>query len=199
MIKETCIAIALIALAGCDRDRDSAPPPAASNTPAAAESAKVSIIRPDIEVAQEPEPPLTPITVQIGFEKGGADLSEGAVAALEKVLATKQMAQGGGITLGGHSDSAGSDSANLRESVRRAEAVRDWLIEHGVAEDRIALVGYGEQNPVAPNASPDGQPNPAGRARNRRVELTVAVPAGTPAAAQSSEAGTLVDELTAQE
>jgi OOP family OmpA-OmpF porin len=45
-----------------------------------------------------------------------------------------------------------------------------------VAEDRIEIVAFGEQNPVAPNALPDGTPNDEGRAKNRRVEIRVAPP-----------------------
>jgi OOP family OmpA-OmpF porin len=58
-------------------------------------------------------------------------------------------------------------------SLARAEAVRDWLVENGVAEDRIRTIAFGEQNPIAPNARPDGTPDEDGRAANRRVEIEV--------------------------
>ena len=76
--------------------------------------------------------------------------------------------------MGGHSDSGGSDEVNIRASLERAEAVRDWMVANGVAEERITLVAFGEQNPAAPNALPDGSPNEEGRAANRRVEIVVA-------------------------
>ena len=60
-----------------------------------------------------------------------------------------------------------------RASRARAEAVRDWLVDSGVDEARISLIAFGEQNPVAPNARPDGSPDPVGRAANRRVEIEV--------------------------
>lgn len=87
-------------------------------------------------------------------------------------------------------------AANLRASQRRAEVVRDWLVENGVAEDRIDVIAFGEQNPVSPNANPDGTPDEAGRAKNRRVDLTIAVPPGTPPAAAATDEGTLVEEIT---
>ena len=49
----------------------------------------------------------------------------------------------------------------------RAEAVRSYLVSHGIASDRITAVGHGKSDPVADNASPEG------RADNRRVEIVV--------------------------
>ena len=54
-----------------------------------------------------------------------------------------------------------------------AEAVRDWLVENGVEASRISVIAFGEQNPAAPNALPDGSPNEEGRLANRRVEIEV--------------------------
>lgn len=179
-------------LSACDRE---APDPRPDPAPAAARE-KTSIIRDDVAIEREPEAVIEPLTVTIGFPDGGFELSEAATAALTAALESAAMKAGGPITLGGHTDSAGADSANLRAATRRAQAVRDWLVERGVAEERITLVAFGEQNPVAPNARPDGTPDEAGRAQNRRVELAIAVPAGTPAAAEPADDETLVDELT---
>lgn len=189
------IVLSLVAaLAACDRDaRDPVPAPAAS-TPVQGE--KVSIIRDDVGIEREATAPLAPLAISIGFPEGGADLSGAAIARLREALASAQMEAGGSITLGGHTDSAGPDSANLRAAERRAGAVRDWLVEHGVDESRITVIAFGEQNPVAPNARPDGTPDEAGRARNRRVEMRVAVPSGTLSAEAVGESETLVDELT---
>lgn len=68
----------------------------------------------------------------------------------------------------GHTDAVGSDAYNQGLSERRANAVRDVLVnEYGVGGDRVNAVGYGEARPVADNASADG------RAVNRRVEAEV--------------------------
>ena len=67
----------------------------------------------------------------------------------------------------GHTDSGGQPSFNLRLSQQRADAVRDYLVLVGVPADRVAAVGYGEDFPVARNATPEG------RALNRRVEIVV--------------------------
>lgn len=194
------IATSLI-LSGCkrevaDKDRAPAMTPTASSTP---EAEKVSIIRTDVGIDREPKAPLAPLEMRVGFEDGGATLSASALAALDEVLASKQLQAGGAITLGGHTDSSGDDAANLRISRKRAEAVRDWLIDRGVAKERIEVVAFGEQNPVAPNAAADSLPNEAGRAKNRRVELTIAVPPGAPPTDEASDTTTLVEELTGQE
>jgi outer membrane protein OmpA-like peptidoglycan-associated protein len=67
----------------------------------------------------------------------------------------------------GHTDSVGTDEYNQELSLRRANAVRDYLIAHGIAAARIRIDGFGESRPVASNDTADG------RAQNRRVELRV--------------------------
>jgi len=65
----------------------------------------------------------------------------------------------------GHTDNVGDDAQNMALSQARADAVRQWFIDHGIAADRLIAKGYGETQPVADNATPDGQ------AQNRRVEF----------------------------
>jgi outer membrane protein OmpA-like peptidoglycan-associated protein len=71
----------------------------------------------------------------------------------------------------GHTDSTGSDRINDPLSVRRAEAVRDYISTKGVAGTRVATEGHGAREPVADNATV------AGRAQNRRVEIFLREPA----------------------
>lgn len=71
------------------------------------------------------------------------------------------------IIVEGHTDSAGSESANESLSLKRANAVREHLVSHGIDGAKISAVGKGESTPVATNDTPDG------RANNRRVELVV--------------------------
>lgn len=163
------------------------PPADSGPTPAAASTDSISILRPDVE-PPEPEPtkaPLPAFEVTIGFPGGGTALDADAVAALEEVLGSRQLALGGPITLRAHSDSAGTDEANIRASEGRGLAVAEWLIDQGVAADRITVVAFGEQNPARPNALADGSPNKTGRAANRRVEIEIPNPSVT--ASQSGE------------
>ena len=67
----------------------------------------------------------------------------------------------------GHTDSTGSDAINNPLSVDRAQSTRDYLVDRGVAANRIAIDGRGSREPIADNTSD------AGRARNRRVEIFV--------------------------
>ncbi len=85
------------------------------------------------------------------------------------------------VRVEGHTDSEGLDEVNLDLSRRRAAAVVRFLVERGVAEGRLTSEGYGEARPIAKNDTP------AGRLKNRRVELRilevngVAVPESAPA------------------
>lgn len=67
----------------------------------------------------------------------------------------------------GHTDSKGKPAANQTLSQNRADAVRDYLIERGVAPERITAEGHGADDPVADNSTAEG------RANNRRVEIVV--------------------------
>jgi len=67
----------------------------------------------------------------------------------------------------GHTDSVGSDAYNQRLSVRRAEAVKAYLVTKGIERNRVYTEGKGEKQPVADNRTA------AGRAKNRRVEIEV--------------------------
>ncbi|ALE17941.1 Outer membrane protein assembly factor YaeT precursor [Altererythrobacter epoxidivorans] len=174
------IATGTLALAACSND---APAPEPTPTPTGGET-PVSILRPDVE-----QPPqideMMKLETRISFADGGSELSEEALAELATVRESPQLAEGGPIELRGHSDAGGSDDANMRASTARAEAVKEWLVEMGVAEDRITIIAFGEQNPVEPNALPDGSPNEKGRAANRRVDVTVRLP--TKADAQKTD------------
>ena len=72
------------------------------------------------------------------------------------------------VTIIGHTDSTGTDAINNPLSVNRAAATRDYLVDRGVATNRIAIDGRGSREPIADNNTVDG------RAKNRRVEIFVA-------------------------
>ena len=72
------------------------------------------------------------------------------------------------VVVEGHTDSQGNEARNQDLSRRRAIAVREYLLSNiAMSADRITAVGYGESSPIAPNDSE------AGRARNRRIEITL--------------------------
>ena len=67
----------------------------------------------------------------------------------------------------GHTDSVGNDAYNQKLSVRRAEAVKAFLVSKGIEKNRVYTEGKGEKQPVADNKTAEG------RAKNRRVEIEV--------------------------
>jgi len=73
----------------------------------------------------------------------------------------------------GHTDAIGSDEYNQRLSAQRARAVQEWLVAHTYLPASTAMQGYGKKRPVAPNTNADGSDNPAGRQKNRRVEVVL--------------------------
>ncbi|MBF0563684.1 MAG: OmpA family protein [Nitrospirae bacterium] len=77
------------------------------------------------------------------------------------------------ILIEGHTDSKGTAAYNMRLSLRRADAVKHYLVVKGVGAERIKVEGYGFTRPVAPNKLPNGKDNPAGRAKNRRAEIHI--------------------------
>jgi uncharacterized repeat protein (TIGR01451 family) len=71
------------------------------------------------------------------------------------------------VRIEGHTDSQGDDAFNLDLSQRRANSVRRFLVEQGIAAERLEAVGYGETKPVDTNKTAQGREN------NRRVEFTI--------------------------
>lgn len=156
---------------------DADPTPTDSSTPTQTASPVASIIRnaeaPEIESV---ELPVQPVELIIPFPDG-TDISASAERRLAGLMDRRAIEEDWPVILSGHTDSGGNDQANLRASRARAEAVAAWLVERGVDDDRIEVIAFGEQNPIAPNALPDGSPNEEGRRRNRRVEIRIAPPA----------------------
>lgn len=91
------------------------------------------------------------------------------------------------VTVEGYTDSIGSEEYNEQLSLRRAEVVYRYLVNHGVDPDRMEVVGYGESRPVATNETPEG------RAENRRTELHVVDDPAPPAESAPPEGAPAVD------
>jgi outer membrane protein OmpA-like peptidoglycan-associated protein len=102
----------------------------------------------------------------IYFRTGSAEISEGSAAILEKAFNTLDQNPEMEVEISGHSDGTGSRSANQRLSLRRADAVKAWLVARGINGGRITTKGYGPDRPIASNATAEG------RAQNRRIEFT---------------------------
>jgi OOP family OmpA-OmpF porin len=101
----------------------------------------------------------------IKFQNDKADIQPNASTVLEDTAVAMKRCPDVRIRLNAYTDANGSDAYNLKLSQRRADAVREYLESHGVAEGRIEAHGLGESNPIGDNSTAEG------RAENRRVEL----------------------------
>lgn len=124
-------------------------------------------------VAQPPPPPPPPAAKRkivlrgVNFDFDKSNIRPDAVPILEQACRTLKDEPSITIQAQGYTDSIGTEQYNQRLSERRANSVREWLIRCGIPASRISARGFGESNPVASNATPEG------RAQNRRTELVV--------------------------
>ena len=90
--------------------------------------------------------------------------SEAQLKRFASALTTKR---GVHVMVNGYTDNMGNAASNLRVSQERANVVKDDLVRMGISENRVSPQGFGEQSPIANNATPEG------RAMNRRVSVEV--------------------------
>jgi len=118
-----------------------------------------------------PKPkPVAPEVISLEgvfFETNSADLTAASSERLDRAVATLQKRAGLHVQVAAYTDSRGKASYNLALSDRRAASTMNYLVEHGIAADRLTSKGYGESSPRADNATVEG------RAKNRRVELHI--------------------------
>ncbi|MCB1766660.1 MAG: OmpA family protein [Candidatus Competibacteraceae bacterium] len=140
------------------------------------------IVDDPVPVQAAPSPPVKPaatmnypdlirdrpkIAALIHFDSNSARIRDDAYPLLNEYVAALQSPTlaNAMLLIAGHTDAAGSNKYNLILSGERAQAVRAYLIEHGVSPDRLIAKGYGEAYPVASNATETG------REENRRSEF----------------------------
>lgn len=103
----------------------------------------------------------------LNFGSDSADIDPRYHSELDDVARVLRSNPGLRVRIDGHTDASGSEEYNTRLSERRAEAVRDYLVDTGIGADRVEAAGLGESQPIASNATREG------RAKNRRTEVTV--------------------------
>jgi outer membrane protein OmpA-like peptidoglycan-associated protein len=101
------------------------------------------------------------------FRSGDSNLLSSAEVKLDQVATALLAVKARNIIIEGYTDSQGSESYNQGLSQRRADTVRDYLVQKGYPADRIQSRGKGMGSPIADNSSPEG------RANNRRVEIVI--------------------------
>ena len=122
---------------------------------------------PEINPTEEVMATLNNYARTILFDTGKSSFKDETMPVLEAMTAIFKEYPKANFSIDGHTDSVGSSKSNQLLSERRANAVRDFLIANGINADRLTAVGYGEEKPIDDNATR------AGRANNRRVEVTL--------------------------
>lgn len=123
---------------------------------------------PPVAQAPPPRPAKKKIVLRsVHFDFDKSIIRPDAVPVLNEAAETLKAEGGIAVIVEGHTDSVGTDAYNQKLSHRRADAVRQYLVKHGIPATRITTEGLGESRPVASNDTEDG------RAQNRRVELRV--------------------------
>ncbi|NQY10796.1 MAG: OmpA family protein [Flavobacteriales bacterium] len=107
------------------------------------------------------------ITLDIFFPTGKSNIVAKSFGALDNLVEALNSKEGMNIEIAGHTDNVGDEAGNLRLSKARAEAVREYLINHKVGKDRVTAKGYGQTIPIADNSTEEG------RFKNRRTEVRI--------------------------
>ncbi|MBZ4336464.1 MULTISPECIES: OmpA family protein [unclassified Corallococcus] len=120
----------------------------------------------NVKVREEARGTVVTLSGSVLFATNATELLPAARDRLSEV-ATALKESKNPLLIEGHTDSRGSEDYNDQLSERRAESVRNFLVNQGVPADRIQIRGMGENRPVASNSTAEG------RANNRRVEIVV--------------------------
>ncbi len=103
----------------------------------------------------------------INFQTDGFSLTPASQQQLTQIADKLKACPDPSVSVVGHTDDTGNDAINIPLSNNRAKGVADYLVSQGVAGNRVTSKGVGSSQPVAPNDTP------AGKAQNRRVDITV--------------------------
>jgi outer membrane protein OmpA-like peptidoglycan-associated protein len=107
-----------------------------------------------------------PIVLEgITFKTASSEILPQSEDILQQAFNTLKYYKDMEVEIAGHTDNVGKKAYNQKLSERRAEAVKTWLVNQGIAADRITTKGYGLRKPIATNKTPEG------RAKNRRIEF----------------------------
>ena len=119
------------------------------------------------EVKEEVTQVLEQALHGVKFQSGKDIILKSSNSILDNVVTILKQNTNYKLNIFGHTDSQGDEKMNLELSIKRANAVKNYLTKHGIEEKRLNAKGFGETKPIADNKSSKG------RAENRRVELII--------------------------
>lgn len=105
------------------------------------------------------------IALYINFDTGKSDIKPESMTIIDQIAALLKAHADLTVSIEGHTDNVGTPQSNKTLSQQRAKSVMTAVVQKGIAADRMAAVGWGQEKPIADNRSEDG------RAKNRRVEV----------------------------
>jgi len=117
------------------------------------------------EVTEDSIKKLNEYAKTILFDTGKASFQKQTFAVLQAITAILKEYPTAKFSIEGHTDSDGADASNQKLSEERASAVKGYLVQNGIAADRLTSAGFGESKPI------DSNKTKAGKANNRRVEV----------------------------
>lgn len=128
----------------------------------------------DIQIRETDTEIRIALAADVLFDFDKADILPKAADVLHKAAEVVRQHGKQVVRIEGHTDAKGSDAYNEKLSNRRADSVRRWFAKkEKLTGVHFETKGWGAQKAVAPNTKPDGSDDPAGRRKNRRVEIVV--------------------------
>ena len=123
--------------------------------------------RTEVQLTQQEQAVLDEAFDDLEFETGKSVIKISSYQSMDGLAELLQSKPAYRLLVSGHTDNVGKPATNLALSKARANAVKKYLVRKGTAADQIITEGFGSRKPVASNATP------AGRQKNRRVEMRV--------------------------
>ncbi len=121
----------------------------------------------DADAAEEVNRVFSEAMYGIKFDSSKSTFKTKSYTEMDNVVSILKRYPEINLEIGGHTDSMGEDESNMKLSMSRASAVKDYMISKGIDSNRLKAKGFGELQPVSDNSTA------VGRAKNRRVVFTV--------------------------
>ena len=121
----------------------------------------------EIVVKEEPRGLVVNLSSNILFATGKSTLKKEATASLDETISLLNAYPANKVLIEGYTDSTGNKKANLQLSYDRAQEVYLYFVKNGIPAERLSVVGYGQENPIASNKTAKG------REQNRRVNIII--------------------------